>query len=253
MSGYLYGLQGDAFYEVATLESVNNQEELVALAEENNDLQRQIIAEQRASRNTMLQIHHEQQVARQKERTLKVFCLEFEHQGYSPLEAHRLAQYELALLDIPSIADYELSKFKISAEKLIEEQKKKIIRSNNFKYGGVAVLIFSMGLLLFWWSFRDKPEPPLTGIVFFLGIDLLSLFFAIKGKLVENKIKKSPIENFSDDLFEAKVTELKRETVVEIDRIARVLHAPGSKLFDYSNVAEAMNEFKSALSQGEDF
>ena len=67
MSGYLYGLQGDAFYEVATLESVNNQEELVALAEENNDLQRQIIAEQRASRNTMLQIHHEQQVARQKE------------------------------------------------------------------------------------------------------------------------------------------------------------------------------------------
>ncbi|NDI24603.1 MAG: hypothetical protein EBY87_03575, partial [Actinobacteria bacterium] len=213
MSGYLYGLQGDAFYEVATLESVNNQEELVALAEENNDLQRQIIAEQRASRNTMLQIHHEQQVARQKERTLKVFCLEFEHQGYSPLEAHRLAQYELALLDIPSIADYELSKFKISAEKLIDVQRKRIIKGNNFRYGGIAVLIFSLGLFIFWLSFRGKPEPSPTGLVFFLGIDILSLFFAIKGKLIENKIKKAPIENFSDDLFEAKVTELKRETV----------------------------------------
>ena len=157
------------------------------------------------------------------------------------------------MLDIPSIADYELSKFKISAEKLIDEQKKRIIKGNNVRYGGIAVLTFSLGLLLFWLSFRGKPEPSPTGLVFFLGIDILSLFFAIKGKLIENKIKKAPIENFSDDLFEAKVTELKRETVVEIDRIARVIHAPGSKLFDYSNVVEAMNEFKSALSQGEDF
>jgi hypothetical protein len=252
VSGYLYGLQGENFYNAATLEGIQNQEALLDLAEESNALQQRLLDEQRSTRNTIIRIQEEAESARLRDRNRDLFAREFEYQGYAPLDAAKLANLEVSLLEMPGMVDYELFKFRKSAEELIKSHREKIIKSINLKMGTISVGSYAAILLMFFLSFKGQPGPSLIATIFFLISNLALLVYVIKCALQQSRVKKMPPEEFNDVDFDNLVSNLKASTLIEIERLISFIKPPGgSRLYDYSKLLETLEKFRIALIQGE--
>jgi hypothetical protein len=153
---------------------------------------------------------------------------------------------------MPGMVEYELFKFRRDAERLIESHRLKIKNSLNRKYSGIGVILFVIFFLLLYLSFKGKPEPSMTALYIYLLSDLALVGYLISGRLKMGKVKKLPPEEFNDEDFDNLVSDLKSNTLTEVNRLISFIKPPGgSKLYDYSKLLETLEEFGSALAQGE--